>query len=236
MNIIDVGIVFFILFGGLIGFKRGFTKQLIKTAGSILVIVIAFKLKNPVSQLLYQSLPFFKFAGIFKGVTALNILLYEFIAFLLVVSILGIVLRILLFASTIFETLLNMTIVLGIPSKILGLIVGLIQHYLIVFIALYLLSLPTIDWGIINNSKYKNRILNNTPVLSKLADKSLNIVVDLKELKTKYKDNSNPEQFNLDSLKLMLDYNVVKVSSIDKLVEKGKIQINNIELLLKNYR
>ena len=104
MNIIDIGIVIFILFGAVIGFKRGFTKQLIKTVGSILVIIIAFKLKNPVSKILYQTLPFFKFAGVFKGVTTLNILLYEFIAFLLVVSVLGILLRVLLLASSIFET------------------------------------------------------------------------------------------------------------------------------------
>ncbi|HKM40677.1 MAG TPA: CvpA family protein, partial [Patescibacteria group bacterium] len=164
MNIIDIGIVIFILFGAVIGFKRGFTKQLIKTVGSILVIIIAFKLKNPVSKILYQTLPFFKFAGVFKGVTTLNILLYEFIAFLLVVSVLGILLRVLLLASSIFETILNVTIVLGIPSKILGMIVGMIQHYAIAFIVLYLLSIPTFDFEPLNTSKYKGPILNNTPV------------------------------------------------------------------------
>lgn len=236
MNIVDIGIIIFILFGGLLGFKRGFTKQLIQTIGSILVIVLAFKIKNPVSSFLYQTLPFFKFGGVFKGVSVLNIVLYEFIAFLIVVSLLGILLRVLLFASSIFETLLNMTIVLGIPSKIMGFLIGLVQNYIIVFIALYLLSLPIINFEPLNTSKYKNDILTKTPILAKLGDKSLTIVADFKELKNKYKDIKEPDQFNLDAIDLLLSKKIVQVSSIDKLVTKGKLQINNIESVLQKYR
>ena len=53
----------------------------------------------------------------------------------------------------------------------------------------------------------------------------------------KYEDNNkNAEEFNKEVLDLFLKYDVVKVSSIDKLVEKGKLQINNIEEILMKYR
>lgn len=45
MNVIDIGIVIILLFGALIGFKRGFTNELVRTLGFILVIILAFLLK-----------------------------------------------------------------------------------------------------------------------------------------------------------------------------------------------
>ena len=56
-------------------------------------------------------------------------------------------------------------------------------------------------------------------------------------IKDKYKDNnSNAEQFNKEVLDLFLKYDIVKVESVDKLVEKEKLQINNIEDILAPYR
>ena len=47
MNVIDIGIILFIIYGFIVGFKNGFTKQLVKTIGFILVIILAYYLKNP---------------------------------------------------------------------------------------------------------------------------------------------------------------------------------------------
>ena len=78
---------------GVVGYKRGLTNQLVSSLGIFAVIVLSFLLKNPVSMFLYEHLPFFKFGGIFKGITALNIILYEFVAFFLVMSILTITIK-----------------------------------------------------------------------------------------------------------------------------------------------
>ena len=82
MNILDIGIILFILFGAVLGLKRGFTKELIEAVGFIVVIVIAYFLKNPLSVLMYEYLPFFDF-GILKNVEILNILVYAGIEFLI---------------------------------------------------------------------------------------------------------------------------------------------------------
>ena len=237
MNIVDLIIIIIIGFGAVLGFKRGFTRSLVSAIGFIAITVLAFFLKNPVSVFLYENLPFFKFAGIIKGVTVLNIALYEILAFVIVLAILGILLKVLMFATTIFEKVLNATIILGIPSKIAGALVWIVQYFVIVFVVLYIVSLPVFNIGIVNESKFKNSILNNTPILSNFVGDTMNVVEEFTSIKDKYKDNnSNAEQFNKEVLDLFLKYDIVKVESVDKLVEKEKLQINNIEDILAPYR
>ncbi len=237
MNIVDLIIIIFILFGAVLGFKRGFTKSLVSALGFIATIILAFLFKNPVSVMLYENLPFFKFGGVLKGVTVLNIALYEILAFVIVLGILNIVLKVLMLATSIFEKVLNATIILGIPSKILGAVVGIIEFFIISFAALYVLSLPVLNLDVLNESKLKGKILDNTPILSSFADSSTKVIDEFASIKNKYNDNnSNAEQFNKEVLDLFLKYDVVKVESIDKLVEKDKLQINNIEEILMKYR
>lgn len=237
MNIVDLIIIIIIAFGAVIGFKRGFTHSLVSAVGFIVITILAFLLKNPVSVFLYENLPFFKFGGIIKGVTVLNIAVYEILAFIVVLAILGVLLKVLMIATSIFEKILNATIILGIPSKIAGAIVGAIQYFVIVFIALYAVSLPVFNIDVVYKSKMKDIILNNTPILSNIVDDSVKVINEFVSIKDKYKDNNrNAEQFNKEVLILFLKYDIVKVESIDKLVEKEKIQINNIEEILAPYR
>lgn len=235
MNILDIVVVFLLLFGAVRGFKKGFTKQLLSFLGFIIVVILAFQLKNYVSVFMYENLPFFPFGGYLKGVTVINIALYEVIAFFLVLALLMVILKVLLMISGIFETLLNFTIVLGIPSKILGAILGVLEVYVVVFIALYILSLPTFNLTIVNESMAREKILSNTPVLSKYIDKSINVFDEFAELKEKFDGEADADQFNYETLDLFLKYKVITTDSVRKLDEKNKIQIDNIEELLSKY-
>ena len=236
MNIVDVGIVFLLLFGALRGFKRGFTRQLINSLGFIIIVFLAFQLKTPVSLLLFKILPFFKFGGVLKGVVVFNILLYEILAFLIVLVLLSLLLKVLLLASRVFETILNMTIILGIPSKILGAIVGVVEYYVIIFVLLYVASLPVFDTSIFDESQNKNLILNNTPILSNFADKSLGVLDDFTVLKEKFTTEKDVNQFNLEALDLLLAKQIVKVETIDSLIGNNKLRLDNVEIVLKKYR
>ncbi len=236
MNLVDVLILLFLVLSACLGFKRGFTRELVSFIGFFAVVIIAFYLKNPISQFLYENLPFFKFGGLFKGVTALNILIYEVIALLLAISILSIALKLLVFATKVFEKLLTMTIILGIPSKILGAVVGLIEGFVWIFIILYITSLPAFNLSLVAKSGYKDKILNHTPILSSISKDSIKMFDDFKGLQEKYKVEKNAMQFNYDTIKIFLQYNIVDVKSVDKLVSKGKLQIDNLEPLLACYR
>ncbi len=235
MNIIDIGIILFIVLGALIGWRQGFTRSLVNFIGYVVIIIIAFLLKNPISEFFMNYLPFFNFFGMLKGVTILNIALYELIAFLLVFTLLLVGLKFLMFATRIFETILNFTVILGIPSKILGAIIGIVKNYVVAFMILYILTLPMIsNTGFLKQSELTKPILEKTPVLSMFADKALEIANEFADLQTKYKD-SNHKSFNLEALDLFLKYDVVTPETMHKLIDKGKIKIKGAEAVLAKY-
>lgn len=223
MNIIDIAIVILVLFGAVLGFKRGFTKEVVKALGFIAVIVVAYFLKNPLSIILYEKLPFFS-VGIFKSMEILNILLYEALAFIICIAVLALILKALLLATTLFEKILNATVILGIPSKIAGAVVGAVYNFIFVFLILYVLSFTLIDNEIVLGSKFREPILNNTPILSGLIDKSMNVVDEFVELKNKYSDKSISEnEFNYQAFELFLKYDIITPESLQKLIENGKV-------------
>lgn len=236
MNLIDVIILLGIAFGAVIGFKNGFTKQLVSFVGFIIVIILSYLFKNVISGFLYQYFPFFGFGGVLKGVTVLNIAVYEIISFLIVFSLLMIVFRILLKITGIFETILKFTIILGIPSKLLGAIVGIVESVCYVFITLYILSLPIFNIDGMQESKLRNNILNNTPILSTITKDGLSVFDEFNSLKDKYEGKESPNEFNLEALDLFLKYKVVTVQSIDRLKEKGKLSIPNMDSVVSKYR
>lgn len=227
MNIVDIVILLFLVLGAVVGFKRGVFTELVSALSFIVSVVLAFLLKNPVSIFLYEHLPFFSFGGIFKGVTVINILLYEVIAFLIMLALFTGLFAIIKFVTKIFERILKLTIILSIPSKLLGIIVGIIHHYIIVFIVLYILSFPIFGFNILNESKLKKGILNNTPILSSITKETVKIYDEFETLKDKYKENISVNDFNNEALDLMLKYNVISVESTDKLIELGKIKVDN---------
>lgn len=236
MNVIDIAILILLAFGALVGFKRGFTKELVSFVGFILVAILSFALKDTVSVWLYQVMPFFNFGGIFKGVTALNIIVYEVIAFLVVFAILMIIFKLVLFATGIIEKIFDLTIVLGIFSKFLGAIVGVVEYFVIIFIVLYVASLPFFNFDILNESKLRGPILNNTPILSGMVDKSIQVLNEFAELKDKYETSGSANEFNREALDLFLEYKIISVENVELLVEKDKLSIDRIDELLDKYR
>ena len=236
MNIVDIIIIAFLLLVALVGWKQVFTKSLVNCDGYILIIIIAFLLKNPLSELMMTYLPFFDFFGAIKGITVLNIALYEILAFLIIFSLLLIVLKVLMVATSIFETILKFTIILGIPSKILGAILGFVKNYVITFMVLYILTLPMITGNeILNDSKFTKPILESTPALSLFADKTLKVANDFATLKDEYTSSSSSNEFNLETLDLFLKYDIVQKDTVQKLIDKGKINIDGVENVLNKY-
>lgn len=237
MNIVDFIIVLLIISGAVLGFKRGFTRSLVSALGIIAIVILAFLLKNPVSVLLYEHLPFFQFGGIIKGVTVLNVALYELLAFIIVFAILGIALKLITVVTSIFEKILSITIILGIPSKILGALVGAFEWFVIVFIGIYILNMPMINIKEVKQSKLAPTILTSTPVLSGIINDSTKVIEEFTSIKDRYNDsNVNTDEFNKETLDLFLKYDIVTVESIEKLVSDGKLKINDIEKILIKYR
>lgn len=237
MNIIDAVIILFILTMGVIGLKKGVIKQTVSTLGFIAIIILAFYLKNPIAEFLSLHLPFFKFGGFYEGMTTLNIILYQLIAFIIVIILLEVILQALIKISGIVEKILKFTIILGIPSKILGFIVGIVEGFVITFIVLFFLKQPAFNIKIIEESSLTNPILNSTPVLSQISQGFVNTFNDLYELGKEYSDdNTNKNDLNLASIDVMLKHKIIKPSYVIKLVDVDKIDVAGIDSVVNKYR
>ncbi len=236
MNIIDIVIILLILLSGVIGMKRGFFKEIVITIGWIIVFILSFKLKDPLADWLSINLPFFNFGGVFKDVTVINIILYQLIAFLIIYSIIMIIFSVIVSFTGLFEKLLNITIILAIPSKILGFIVGLLEGYFLIFIALFILTQPMFNIGIINDSKLKTTILESTPVFGSMVKNTSNAINDIYVLteESNYKYDKN--EFNKEAINIMLKYKLIKTNYVQKLADAGKIKVNGISEVIDRYR
>lgn len=232
MNIIDVGILLIILMGAVVGFKKGVFVKLTSFVGLILITCASFILKNTLSVIFYENLPFFDFKGVFKGLQILNVIFYEIFAFIVVFAVLYLALNVILKISGILEKILKLTIFLAIPSKILGIVVGAIEAYFYLFIILYVLNLPVVKFDMLDDSKYANFILNNTPVLTGFADKTLQIYHDVYNLIDNRNGKSNAV-INREALELMLDNDAISVDSVNKLLERNKIDVDNTDFVKK---
>lgn len=234
-NIVDVLILLVIGLWGVCGFKRGFIKQGVMTIGTILMFMIAFYLKNPIAEFLSLYLPFFKFGGI-MGADVFNILMYQLIAFVLVVSVLEIGLNLLIRLSGFIEFLLKITIVFGIPSKILGFILGVVEGFVIVYVALFFLKQPAFDLKVFDDSKLAPVVLQKIPVLSNVAGGFVDTFESLSDLTKQYGTSNDSDSYTRDALNIMLKYKIVSVKYVEKLIEKDKISVSGMDTILDLYR
>lgn len=230
-NVIDAIIILFLLMGAVVGFKKGVIKSVVSFVGMILVLVLSFTLKNPLSVFLYTYLPFFN-----VGITVLNILIYEAIAFLILFLLFSSILRIIIKITGIVETLLKFTIILGIPSKILGAIFGFLEMYLFIFVALFLLAQFNVQNSLITDSKMADFILGKTPVVSSVLDETYTAVKEVVTLNKNYTTTQNTEKLNQDGLDILLKYKVLSVENANKLLEKNKLKIKDAEQIVSKYR
>ena len=226
LNIVDAIIILIILLGGVIGFKEGIIKKLTSVIGLILVVILSFTLKNYLSVIFYENLPFFDLWGAFKGIQVLNIIFYEMLAFLIIASVLTLVYRLLLGVSGLIEKILKATIILSIPSKILGFFAGLLENYVWVYLFLFVLTLPVINIKEIRESNLATSILEKTPILSKYTNKTLAIYNDLYNI-IDNKENKTNEQVNESAMDLMLKYEIITPSSARKLIDKNKVSVSD---------
>lgn len=232
VSIVDAIIVLMILMGAIVGFKQGAIKIGTKFIGLFLIIIISFILKDKLMVLLYENMPFFNFFGSIKGIDAINVLLYQLISFLVIFIALMFILKVLLIVTGIVEWLLKLTIFLSIPSKILGIFVGMLEYYVYLFIALYILNMPIFGLNLVSESKLGTSMLENTPILSDLVDGTVKAYSDVWNV-INNRDNLSNKEANTYVLATLLDNKLITIESARKLVESNYIVIEDNSILDK---
>ena len=234
VSIIDSIIIILLLLGAVVGFKAGVIKSAVSFLGTLLIIFLSFKLKNPISELMYMHLPFFNFSGELAGVSVFNVLIYEGLAFLIVFAVLEVLLKIVVFASGILESILRLTIVFGLFSKILGLIFGFIEYYVIIFAGLFMLNCFSNTAFLVKDSSLATNILNNTPVLTEQFKEPKAAIDEILSLSTTYKNDK--DGYNAKAFEILIKYNVISKEQATKLLEKDKIKISGAKDILDKYQ
>lgn len=233
ISLVDAIIILLILMGGIVGYKNGFIKEGMQFVGMLFIVIVSFLLKDSLMVLLYENLPFFNFFGFIKGISAINILFYQLIAFLIIFLALTFILKVLIVITGFIEWMLKLTVFLKIPSKILGIFVGILEFYVYTFIILYVLNMPVFNLSYVADSKYGEAILNNTPILSTMVDDTVKAYTDVWEI-IKNKDDMTNAEVNTLVLVKLLDNKLITVDSAKKLVDANKIIITD-KSILDNY-
>lgn len=226
MGTIDLIIIILLLIGGVVGFKEGAIKKLTSFIGLFVVVVLAFILKNKLSVYFYENLPFLDLWGVFKGIQILNVVFYELVAFVIIASVLMIVYRLLLIITGLIEKILKATIILSIPSKLLGFAIGVIESYVWIYIFIFILTLPVINFSEVYTSKIANFMLKDTPILSKFTSKTVDVYNDIYKIVVNRKDKTNKE-LNEETMDLMLNYDIITKESAQKLIDSNKVSVSD---------
>ena len=144
------------------------------------------------------------------------------IVFVILLSLYSISLKI----SRVIQKIVNMTIILWLPSKILGGIVSLIKGYLIIMIISILLIIPFRNLSIFRESKIMNYMLYETPIISNYTD---NFIEPVKQIYDLSNDISNEtitaQEANKRSINIMIKYKITNQSTVNNLIKLKKLNV-----------
>lgn len=235
MNIIDIIIILLLILSAITGMKKGVLKEAVVLIGTIVVYIISFLLKSNVGILLCKLLPFFSF----DGLPTLNILIYQVIAFVMIAGILFSIFTIVVKLTGIVQKLVDMTIILTLPSKILGFVIGLIEGYIIIFVILTIASVPCHNVSIFQESGLNQSIINNSPILTNTLGSIPKTINDIYKVSKEVGEDNDSEknQINLDIMRLELDYNIVSKEEALSIIDTKKLDdVSGIKKFVNNYK
>jgi len=225
MNILDGIIIILFTLGILYGTKKGFINGALSLVGLIVIITFSFIFHSIVADVLLKGMPFLKFSGAYKGITSLNILFYEAIGFLLIffflLSILGLILKV----TGILQKVIDFSIVLTLPSKILGVLVGFVNSLIVIFLLLFILLNINSTRKYVHESKVASFIMERTFVLSNVTSKYYDSTEEInKVIDTCKNENTNKKVCNANVANILIKYNVVDKGKVLDLINSGKLK------------
>ena len=224
MTILDGIIIILFVLGIWYGTKKGFINGALSLVGLAFIITFSFLFHALIADVLLKGMPFLKFHGAYKGVTSLNILFYEAIGFILIfiflLSILGLVLKI----TGILQKILDYSIVLTLPSKILGVLVGFVNSLIVIFLLLFILLNINSTRKYVHESKVGSVILERTFLLSSATEKYYNATEEINNVMDNCKKSKNKKTCNTNVVNILIDYKIISRDKVIELIDSGKLK------------
>lgn len=224
--LVDVIIILIIVSETYAGYKKGFLESSIKLLGFIGAFIGAYILKSPLSVFMYTHLPFFKFEGLFKGVASLNIIVYEVMAFLITFIVLRIAIKVVARLLGLVERLLSFIFFIGVPSKILGALVGFVKSIIVLYFAAFVFKFGCNFMNIEIKESLADDIIS-IPVLKNVFGNALSSFEEITSIARDYEDTKDKTEFNDKAIDILLKYNVITKDNLQILIDNGKIKSND---------
>ena len=228
MNIVDIISIIIIILGGLIGFKKGAIKSLVQLVGLVAITIVSYQFKGMLASVFISKLPFLNYGGGLEGLYAINFLIFEGAAFFIIFILLYCVLNILINISGIIELFLKATIILEIPSKIIGAILGMIESIVFIFVAAFIMLQFGQTQKFIVESKVAYKIVNRTPIVTDVFAKT---IAASEEIYKTVSINSTIEDktgANLNIVRALIKYGIIDSKDAQEAVDNGKLHMNNV--------
>lgn len=231
MNIVDYILIGIIVLWTISGYKNGVIRSLATLVVIVIASIVAYYLKTPVATFLMQSLPFFNFAGAFENILGINILFYNGVAFIFIFVIIYSILNILVVVAGFLDKILRATVILYVPDKVLGAMVGFIQGVMIAFLfAFTLLQMP--NWhAYAYDSALAYKMINRTPVIRTVLAGTTEIIGEINTIIEETDTTSEAELKNaqIKILNTFVSHKLVDASIINDLVDNEKINLTDIQ-------
>ncbi len=225
MNFIDIGMFLIVLLFTLIGYKKGVIRTSVQLIGIVVIAFVSYMIKTPLANFLIDVLPFYNFGGVFNEIESISILFYHGLAFLFVFIMLYSLLNILLIFAGILDKILKATIILYLPNKILGGIVGFIEGVIISFILIFILVQIPNTTNYVTDSSYGYTLLNRTPVIRTVLATTTSTAESIAIAVDKYEDTEDIDALQIEILNIMIEYRLITASEVQDLIDEGKIDL-----------
>lgn len=212
------------------GYKTGFLESGVKFLKTIIAMLVAYFVKAPLSEYMYVNLPFFQFDGIFKGVSAISILLYELIAFFVVFILIIAILNIISNVLGLERRILRLVSFIGVPNKIMGAIIGGLKSLVMLYFLLSALFVGSSIYGFNVRDSIGDYIVE-LPILNNTFGNVLDSFEEIGVLAKEYENTQDKESLNNKSIDILLDYGIITKDNLNVLIESGKVQysVNDVD-------
>lgn len=223
MNAVDYVIIVILVISTLLGLKKGVIKSLVQLVGTVAIVILSYVFKGYLANYLMSFMPFLNFPG-FEGITAINILMYEMISFIVIFILFYCVLNILLTLSGLIETLLKITVVLAIPSKILGAIVGFLEGVVLAFLITFCLFHLGFTQNYVAESKFGVVLLERTPFMGQVMAKTTLALESIHDVVSKIEKEEDRPAANARVLQELIHYQIITKEDAKRIIEEKNLE------------
>lgn len=221
--IVSIIIVIVLVADIVAGYKTGFLESGVKFLKTVIAMLIAYFVKAPLSEYMYVKFPFFEFDGIFKGVSAVSILLYELIAFFVVFILIIAILNFISNVLRLEQRILRLVSLIGVPNKIMGAVIGGLKSLVMLYFLLSILFVGSNIYGFDINGSLADYIVD-APILNNTFGNVLDSFEEIGVMAKEYENIQDKETLNNKSIDILLEYDIITKENLDILIDAGKVQ------------